>query len=209
MSQFHIQRYCHHGCVDYSFLFLSLAIIHDSISLFRNRHALPTFDRDWLAALPAIYGNVNIESGNRIDPEPANCDPQRWGRPGDFSSTLGFDSARYHPGAAFAMRSKPIGTVGHQATYRANGSAIRTGVAAGSADRGLPGTSNHVDMDVLPFIWAAQLDGNPVEPSPSATIPGSLNQALFFDGPSLNKYFFARPAIANNNLEPAAGECGQ
>lgn len=107
------------------------------------------------------------------------------------------------------MRSEPVDDRGHQATYRANGTAIYSGVAAGSADRGLPGTREHRDRDVLPFIWAAQLDGNPVEPSPLVSTPATLTRPLFFSGVNLSRYFIARPAVANNKSEPEKDGCGQ
>lgn len=151
-------------------------------------------------------------SGTRpVDPEPEDCEPQSWLHPDEFDSGIGglfFDSITYHPGATYNIRSE-LNTLseGHQATYNAQGEVILNGIAAGSADRGPPNSRTHVMMDVLPFIWAAQLDGNPVEPSPLESVPAQLDQPLLYLGNRLKSYFIPRPAVANNKTQLLPSNC--
>jgi hypothetical protein len=98
---------------------------------------------------------------------------------------------------------------GHQAIYSQNAIIIRSGVSASSADREAPFPSNlnpflHVNADVKPFIWAAQLDGNPVEENGT-----TMTAPLIHEGANLQRYFDRRPAIANGLDDLSPGQCSQ
>ena len=82
-------------------------------------------------------------------------------------------------------------------------------MSAGSADKEAPFPSNlnpnlHVYADVKPFIWAAQLDGNPVEEDFT-----TMTAPLLHEGANLLRYFDRRPAIANGLDDLSPGQCSQ
>jgi hypothetical protein len=168
---------------------------------FNQWHTDEGNDMGWLAELPAIYTAINFDQANPIDPEPGSCDPQLW---------KGVDSKNtyYHPDGFYEMRSeKTAGDHGHQGIYDDYGAGIRSGVSAGSADREAPWPTQwnplpHVNADVKPFIWAAQMDGNPVEENGA-----TMTDPILHEGVYLGRYFEVRPAIANGNPEPAPGTC--
>jgi hypothetical protein len=91
------------------------------------------------------------------------------------------------------MRSETVaGGHGHQATYDGAGNLILSGVAAGTADRFESGTSAHANGDALPFIWASQLDGNPVQEG--AFLNYGLSDPLLYEsGENIEKYLRVRP----------------
>ena len=137
------------------------------------------------------------------DPEPAHCPHDYWGPVHKLNSHL-------HPGGAYEMRSRAVGDgFGHQAVYDAQGNLIRTGLGAASADRATPrllglGFLKHRDSDVRPFVWAAQLDGNPVNP---LWLFRDLDAALVYLGPHLQDYMGVRPALVGSHGEVPAGSC--
>ena len=110
-----------------------------------------------------------------------------------------------HHDAVFEIRSKPVaGGHGHQATYRENGTLITSTIAAGSADKRAPefpnGLWNHRKWDVLPYIRALQLDGNPVKPANQTgafphLVPRFLSFPSLFQGASSSSYLLCRPTI--------------
>ena len=160
-------------------------------------------DTAWLAGLPALYSSLGV---NNSDPEPANCDPQRW-------KNVNPTNSHFHPGASFDIRSEVVpGGYGHQATYNVVGTLIRNGVGAGTADRVSPNFLNplsiidHSNEDVWPFIWASQLDSNPVMGNASF-LPSNLTAPLMYQGGELNSYLQVRPPIANNRAELTPGTC--
>ena len=150
-------------------------------------------DLTWTNILPKVYNQLGTNSS---DPEPdASCN--RW----DTRSSL---SSNYHPGASYEMRTRALGngnTQGHQATYDSAGSIIASGLGAGTADRVSPNVSlgEHGKKDVEPFIWAAQLDANPVE---GVLFNAGLNHQLMHRGENLNKYLELRPIQATPSLAP-------
>ncbi len=125
---------------------------------------------------------------------------------------------RFHPGAVYQIRSRYVpGGHGHQATYDDEGQMITdahctvTGpagfpcVAAGSADRSHPDLalgSAHLETDVLPFLWAAQLDGNPVMGWPANLLPLDLTSPLVRVGDHLRRYFQMRPTLPTGTTGP-------
>jgi hypothetical protein len=152
-------------------------------------------DTGWLAELPPLYSS--IEAGQ--DPD-RNCNPRIWESPSETDSY-------YHPAAQFAMRSEETQNGhGHQACYDGSRSLIRNGVSAGTADKAHPsnlvGSDSHKNQDVLPFIWALQLDGNPVE---GGTLNLNLTQPIAHEGVFSNEYLGLRPPIANSEPELQPG----
>jgi hypothetical protein len=157
----------------------------------------------WLAELPAAYSA--LASGN-ANPEPGTCATLYW----DEWGVRGLNNY-YHPGSAFDMRSNETpGGHGHQTCYTAAGAIITSGVAAGSADRShhsnkIPFSTSHRILDVLPFVRAAQLDGNPV--SANDLIPTNLNRPMMFEGSHLQQYLQLRPPMPNNKPLLTPGTC--
>ena len=148
---------------------------------------------EWVDELPAPYSELG---GNNTDPEPSRCNPQRWRSPE-------LKTSNFHPGGSIEMRSEPVGTTGHQAIYGASGELITQGAGAGTADRGLPFTTDHLQRDVKPFVWAAQLDANPVECS--ITLCSNLDRPLMHQGEYIGKYIQARPTLSERSLN--VGKC--
>lgn len=158
-------------------------------------------DTGWLRALPPVYSSL-LPGGTH--PEPKTCSPKLW-------PVLRKTGNNFHPGAAYEMRSaiQPDGS-GHQATYDASGKLLRDGLSAGSADRAAPRAFNifrliaHRDRDVLPFLWAAQLDGNRVNPK---LFYSALDAPPFRQGENLEAYMRVRPAFHSTRREIPAGSC--
>ncbi len=147
-------------CTDGQFDSLIVVVVPKITEIsFNDWFASESADNAWLGGLPALYSSL---AANNEDPEPDECN--FWGKcPVSLLATVCELNSFYHPGAAFEMRSiETAGSHGHQATYDNNGNLLRTGVKAGSADRGFATSSdffrNHIEQDVKPFIWAAQLD---------------------------------------------------
>ena len=154
-------------------------------------------DTGWLAELPPLYSS--LEAGQ--DPD-ESCNPRIWESVSDTDSY-------YHPAAQFAMRSEETQNGhGHQACYDGSRSLIRAGVSAGTADKAhtsnLTGSDSHKNQDVLPFIWALQLDGNPVE---GDFLNLDLTQPIAHEGAFSSEYLSLRPPIANSAPELQPGTC--
>ena len=164
-------------------------------------------DLSWTNELPAVYSRLG--DGN-TDPEPPSeensCD--EWGE----LRSLG--SNHFHPGASVEYRSNEVeGRHGHQATYDNDGNIIPNGVGAGTADKVSPRTSDplsllgHLEADVLPYIWAAQLDANPVK---GTIIFDDLTRPLMHEDFHLKRYLQSRPINPSGViLEPGICENGQ
>ena len=110
------------------------------------------------------------------------------------------NSSFLHHNAAFTMRSAPAGQHGHQAAYDSSGKLITSTIAAGTADRFAPSSNLelHRVKDVLPFIRALQLDGNPVHPAnntilSSEAIPTNLSRPCIYQGSKTDTYISLRP----------------
>ncbi len=154
----------------------------------------------WIGRLPLVYARLGPNYSN---PEPAGCNPKAW-------AVLRKLDSNYHPGAAYEMRSVPDQEgSGHQATYDASGNLLRIGAAAGSADRGSP-TYNpvtlirHAKMDVIPYVWAAQLDGNPVNPK---WLYADFDRPLIRSGEHIQAYLDVRPIYGPSRQELPPGVC--
>ncbi len=146
-------------------------------------------DTAWVNVLPPVYSRLG--DGNS-DPEPGVLN-QSWLGPNVLNSF-------YHHEAAFDMRSLSFDGHGHQATYSTTGILIPSGISAGTADfewhLDIIG-QDHVSEDVLPFVWAAQLDGNPVEYAGL-----NMTYALIRKSSSLDQYFARRPPHTGNQIPP-------
>lgn len=172
-------------------------------------------DTAWHTLLPRVYSTIvrpitAIQPLGIImvqDPE-ASCslDKQRW--EDDIGNFIVCDRT-CHPGAEYEMRSEMLnGGHGHQAMYDAAGNLIPGGVGAGTADRAHHSRADmHRDLDILPFIWAAQLDANPVEAN-FIPLDGpflGLTKILVHQGLHLRQYLEVRPPMTENPLD--FGEC--
>ncbi|MFA7155434.1 MAG: hypothetical protein WC112_06870 [Proteiniphilum sp.] len=173
----------------------------DTESSFANWYA-DNYDLTWLGELPDVYSTLG---SSNTDPEPANCDPDCWENDIDVLGGTNY----YHHDASFGMRSdKTPGGHGHQACYDNStpGKIITSGISAGTADRShyskILGADSHMNVDVKPFIWAMQLDGNPIE---APTVPTNLPRPMMHFGLSLNRYLSRRPPRTASQV--TAGNC--
>ncbi|MEM7204088.1 MAG: hypothetical protein AAF628_27750 [Planctomycetota bacterium] len=189
---------------------------------YRLWRATQTDPQIWASGLPAPYTQAGASVG---DPEPPCTPPPRtpyglWQPPCAASNPLCkfFWTDTYHPGAAYEMRSTAIPGVipGHQATYDQAGVLIKASgqmlVAAGTADRVSPDflRAAHIRDDVRPFIQAAQLDGNAVEPwmvTGTELDYARLKGRLVFAGVNLRAYLSYRPDLTAVTRPPET--CGQ
>ena len=113
-------------------------------------------------------------------------------------------SSYLHHDAAYEMRSEAVGDHGHQATYREDGTLIRTTIAAGTADYNHPWSfgmswgsvvvEKHYVNDVVPFLRAISLDGNPGVYS-GRYIPKNLTRPCLYQGTNLSEYILRRPTL--------------
>ena len=184
---------------------LIVVIPNSTYDSFQNWYNTEKQDLSWLSELPKVYEYINIISGTAEEPEPVDCDPENW-YPVQTASTY------FHPDAFFEMRSiSTNGGHGHQAAYSQSGQLILSGVSAGTADKRAPssllfGSTDvidpfpHVNEDVIPFMWALHLDGNPVEQDTT-----TLTRPIFHSGAFVDKYLEVRPPHTSNTLLP--GEC--
>lgn len=181
--------------------FTLVLVPQSTLDEFRSWLARQKEDVDWIAKLPAVYSRLAAGGGN---PEPESCRPKMW-------PVLRKVDVNYHPGAAYEMRSaiQPDGS-GHQATYDATGELIRMPPGAGSADRAGPRSYNifrlirHKDLDVMPYLWAAQLDGNPVQ---AKTFAVDFDRPLVRVGDYIAAYLSVRPVFNASRQELPPGVC--
>jgi len=157
-------------------------------------------DISWTANLPKpfAYLSLSTNAANEVsaeDPEPNPSVTGGYWHPPESKNTY------LHHNARFEMRSKPIfGGHGHQAMYDRAGVLIEQPIAAGSADISAPYNSHgkliwsfdHWNGDVLPYIQALQLDGNPVYPT---DYNQNLNRLCIYKGTNTDKYFERRPVL--------------
>ena len=157
---------------------------------FKRWYAREAQDTSWFAELPCLPPTFqsSINAG--------------------WEKSPGSEMNNYHPGAKNDRRSPrtPTGH-GHQATYDENAKLIVsancpmtipdgvTCISAGTADKVSPTTSKiqHKENDVIPFVWAAQLDSNPLE---TIFLGLDLSAPPIRFGEHLSQYFQIRPTIA-------------
>ena len=152
-------------------------------------------DMSWTSILPQPYSSISVVSGSPQDPEPGA--PRLWGTPHAIDSYL-------HHDAKYEMRSVPVGAAGHghQATCDITGALIADPIAAGTADIFAPYDSHgifrpeatHREEDVLPYIQALQLDGNPARPD-WVSAPRYLNRPCVYKGQHIEQYISKRPVL--------------
>ena len=179
-----------------------LVIVPETTQTNYNNWKNNNADTGWTDDLPKVYSTLAADRG---DPEPADCDSDWWGDVRDLQN-------EYHPFADRQIRSEEINGHGHQACYDSSGNLIKGGLSAGTADWGYYlnpyGPNGHIDQDVLPFIWAAQLDGNPVQGTPGSTrVPDDLSHPLMYRGSNLNTYLMLRPPLTGTNNLVTQGMC--
>ncbi|MBR1836448.1 MAG: hypothetical protein IJ783_04100 [Kiritimatiellae bacterium] len=152
----------------------------------------------WTTKLPAVPSSIGLVSN---DSGSVFVDSSRtypgWRSPTRISSLL-------HHDAIYEMRSEPVGQHGHQATYRKDGTLISTTISAGTADYFHPlsfrfSWSNfvverHYVDDVIPFLRAVSLDGNPGAYN-SRYVPTDLSHPCLYQGQNLDDYISRRPTL--------------
>ncbi len=165
-------------------------------------------DLAWLAALPPMFSSIETTVGtDGYLPRPdRNFNPYLYGVPHSVNTF-------YHPGASYEMRGLPTGNKnGHQVCYNPSGILLDSGVKAGSADKVMPwappiqwDTDGHKNADVKPFVWAAQLDGNPAEGGGTPEYI-DLSAPLLYEGGCIKQYLEVRPPVPNTKprLTPGA-----
>ncbi|MGD9873042.1 MAG: hypothetical protein AB7T27_02110 [Kiritimatiellia bacterium] len=182
---------------------IAVEVPYSTLNSYTNWYAAWLTNTSWLEELPAAYSS--LATGN-TNPEPATCTNQLWDDVGSFD-----EEDYYHPGASFEMRSvETPGGHGHQACYTDAGVIITSGVSSGTADYVKPDIltwTDHRDLDVLPFVRAAQLDGNPVSANDFA--PDSLDRPMMYEGSKLQQYLQVRPPVPNSKELLTPNECGE
>lgn len=157
-------------------------------------------DLAWTESLPMPFESIVVANGIAIDPEPPAAD----GCSGIWDSPHRIDSSAYlHHNAVWEMRTTVSGIHGNQATYDAEGNLIRSTIAGGTSDKRGPFDENgnlrinvgHRDQDVWPFIFALQLDGNPVHVRGLVDIPKALTRPCLRQGIFVETYLHCRPII--------------
>ena len=151
----------------------------------------------WTASLPPVYPNIALSTNSNGTVSLVKQDYPGWERPHAISSFL-------HHDAVYEMRSESVGIHGHQATYRADGTVIETTLAAGTADYSHPLSTHahwptiiqddHYVNDVVPFLRALSLDGNPGIYN-KRYIPTNLTRPCLYQGTNINEYILRRPTF--------------
>ena len=189
------------NCLDSMELVVIPKLVEDRFNTWYEREK---DDMDWIDELPPIYSKLKDV---KFDPEPA---PEE-GRCNKWTEELrDISISNIHPEASFEMRTHPIdgSRHGHQATYDEGGEVYgdEDGVKAGTADKVSPILTDpntligHFDADFQPFVWAAQLDANPVKASKDLR---DLTDRLMHEYGYLKQYIEVRPINpANKILEP-------
>lgn len=151
----------------------------------------------WTTSLPPVYPSIALSTNGNGAVSLVKQDYPGWERPHAISSYL-------HHDAVYEMRSESVGIHGHQATYRADGTVIETTLAAGTADYSHPLSTHahwptliqddHYVNDVVPFLRALSLDGNPGIYN-SRYIPTNLTRPCLYQGININEYILRRPTF--------------
>ena len=159
----------------------------------------------WQNSLPPVYEQISFipdQSGENWIDESFAYDS--WDTPEPSHTYL-------HHNAVFTMRSTNDGESGHQASYDINGNVITNTIAAGTADRYKPMTIRlgwvvhlfveyHYRYDVVPFLRAISLDGNPGVYN-CRYAPTNITRPCIYQGPNLNKYLEKRPILPTGTQE--------
>ncbi len=160
---------------------------------FDNWYTTEKADLAWLGELVNLFSSFStiLQPNGYYRRPDRNFNPFLYAVPGDSNT-------RMHPDAYFEARSfATAGGHAHQMCFKADGTLLRFGVSAGSADKAAAFPQNlnpflHLDADVKPFVWALQLDGTPADRQGT-----TLSAPIMHEGVNLKKYSECRPAIAN------------
>lgn len=178
-------------------IFDRLFIVVNRIETYTDFDAWYTQERNdlaWLNDLPP----PPLRLADRQDSVTFNENTWYWSTPNNaVFDTFYHHTARTELRTSTGMFNSLLS--GHQACYDEQGNLIHDGISAGTADRYSPENniyykSKHRTEDVLPYIQALQLEGNPVFPN-SLSIPRRLTHPavhMAVDG-ALNRYFECRP----------------
>lgn len=154
-------------------------------------------DTSWTSNLPPVYSSIALSTNwNSISPS-SGVSYSLWNPPSPSRTFL-------HHNATYGMRSVNIGEHGHQATYDKNGDVIINTVAAGTADFKHPLSivfpawtivrEDHYRHDVVPFLRAMVMDGNPCRYN-NRYAPTNINRPMLYQGENLDEYLTLRPPI--------------
>ena len=157
----------------------------------------------WTTNLPPVFSSIAlVTNGTAVAPNGV-VSYERWGKPSNSSTLL-------HHNAKYGMRSENVGEHGHQATYDENGCVITGTVAAGTADFKHPLSlvfpawtvvrEDHYRHDVIPYLRAMILDGNPCLYN-NRYAPTNLNRPMLYQGAHLDDYLMLRPPIPTGMTE--------
>lgn len=150
----------------------------------------------WTSSLPPVHSSIGLLTNGtgRVSIDETRRYPG-WNAPKPISSYL-------HHNAVYEMRSEPVGSHGHQATYREDGTLITQTIAAGTADHNTPLSFTwsggvvelHYRNDVVPFLRAVSLDGNPgiynVRHAPT-----NISRPCLHQGVNTQQYILRRPIL--------------
>ncbi len=163
-------------------------------------------DMSWTLFLPRPPAFLHLdENGNASLPSEASAD---WHSPNRISS-----GGYIHHAASYELRSFAVpGGYGHQATYDSSGILITNTISAGTADYRSPTGAlmfgrkeDHRVEDMLPFVRALQLDGNPILMDNALSLlrenlPLNLDRPCLRQGPNTDKYIQLRPTLPTGIL---------
>ena len=151
-------------------------------------------DLGWVSELPPPPSEVLFDGMGQISLPLFPARPS-WNDPTACNSFL-------HHDARYEMRSCATpGGHGNQACFDVNGQIILSGIAAGTADRAhasIWNVNSHEEQDVIPFLWALQLDGNPGIP----TFMNDIRHPCLYLGSSIRTYIRCRPIIHPDTSNP-------
>lgn len=148
----------------------------------------------WTVGLPQPYEQLEMVFEGSIPSfqKPSHGATSLWSNVSPVVSWL-------HHNAVYSMRSNNTGPSGHQSCYDSNGSLITNTIAAGTADRYKPLSFRlasmaemHRQQDVLPFLRALVLDGNPAFPN-AEWKPTNLIRPCLYQGSYTDDYIARRP----------------
>lgn len=157
----------------------------------------------WTSVLPPVPSCISLSTNSQgIVSVGTERTYPGWKTPGKISSYL-------HHDATYEMRSEPVGIHGHQATYREDGTLIRTSISAGTADYNHPLSfgmiwgrgviEQHYVNDVIPFLRAISLDGNPGIYN-DRYIPKTITRPCIRQGDNLENYLMRRPTLPTGTI---------
>ena len=168
---------------------------------FDNWYNLFCTNLEWTAWIPLPPSHLDISTNTAGTAEATIptyfSGHSSWSSPRPISA-----STHMHHTAKYELRTETIDQSGNQATYDAEGRLITKTIAAGTADYYQPydvfgnlrPNGKHRRFDVLPYVRALQLDGNPGHPF-SVFVPTNITHPCLRQGTNLDQYLFCRPCV--------------